>query len=273
MILVVVAEFKNSDALASAYGIAVSTTMLVTTILLFKAMTDVWKWSLLWVLPVISMFISIDLIFCVSNMSKFLDGGWLPLALGGFIFYIMYIWNKGSTFVFKRLNALSVPIEYFLLQCGSIARVPGTAIFLSKQHTDIPPSLLHHILKNKSLHKNVIILNIAIAKVPRIQAKDRLTIYTLGEGLWRVQATYGFMQTPNVPVLVGSLEKLDLPCKPDKVTYYVGHEHIIGNDNVLDMQGIEQFLFTFMASNSAQIIDYFKLPDNQVIEIGIRIEV
>lgn len=271
-VIIIVMTFKDADSLAGAYGIAVSMTMGITTILLYRVMTNIWQWSKWFVIPIISVFLTIDTIFCISNMSKIFEGGWVPLTMAAIIYYLIKIWGKGSYIVQKRLNTMAVPVEYFTLASQSIHRVPGTAVFLSKEHTNISPILLQHITKNKVLHKNIIILSIITAKIPKVSAKDRLTIYKLDETIWRVQANYGFVQSPSVPVLIASLEKLGLPCDPDKVTYYVGRDHIVGNENV-HLRGIEQFLFVFMSNNAAQASDYFKIPEKQAVEFGIRIEV
>ena len=271
-VIIVVVVFKSSDSLAAAYGIAVSITMFITTILLFKAMKNIWQWSLWFVIPIISVFLSIDAIFVVSNLTKIAEGGWIPLIMAAFIYYFIQVWSKGTSIVQKRLQTMAAPIEYFTLQAKTVHRVPGTAVFLSKDYTNVPPVLLQHITKNKTLHKNVIILSVITAKVPKVSAKDRIKFYNLDENIWRVETTYGFLQAPNIPVIIASLEKYGLPIDHDKTTYYVGRDHIVGNDNE-NLRGVDQFVFVFMSNNAAHPADYFKIPPEQAVEVGIRIEV
>ncbi len=273
MIIAVVLGFKTSDALAGAYGTAVSLTMLATTILLYYTMRNKWKWNPLLVLGISGIFIVIDIIFSASCLGKAIDGGWVSLVISALIFYIMYVWNKGSRVIFKHLDALTVPVEYFTLTMDSLHRVEGTSIFLSRQTTGIPSTLLTHTAHNRVLHRNVIILNIISERSPRILAKDRLSVTELAEGLWRVQARYGFMQAPNVPVIMASLEKLGLPCNTDKIRYYMGHERIVGTDSQKSLQGFERMLFTFLSNNAARPSDYFKIPDEKIVEIGLRVDV
>ena len=273
MVIAVVVEFKSSDALAGAYGTAVSLTMLATTILLYYAMRYKWKWNPLFVIAISGIFLTIDIVFSASCLSKTIDGGWVSLVVSAMIFYIMYVWNKGGRIIYKHLDALAVPVEYFTLTMDSLHRVEGTSVFLSRQTTGIPSTLLTHTSHNRVLHRNIIILNIITERTPRILAKDRLTVTKLAEGLWRVEARYGFMQSPNVPVIMANLEKIGLPCNTEKIRYYMGHERIVGTNSKKSLQGFERLLFTFLSNNAARPSDYFKIPDEKIVELGHRVDV
>ena len=273
MVIAVVIEFKTSDALAGAYGAAVSLTMLGTTILLYNAMRHKWKWNAPFVLTASVLFITLDAIFGASCVVKAIESGWVSLVVSAIIFYIMYVWNKGTRIIFRRLDALAVPVEYFTLTMDSLHRVEGTSVFISRQSTGVPSTLLTHTAHNHVLHRHVIILNIESERIPRILAKDRLSITKLAEGLWRVQARYGFMQAPNIPVIMVSLEKLGLPCNTEKIRYYMGHERVVGTESKNSLQGIERMLFTFLSNNAARPSDYFKIPDDKIVEMGLRVDV
>ena len=148
-------------------------------------------------------------------------------------------------------------------------------MFVTKTKVDLPPALLHHVQHNRVLHERLIILSMVTTEVPRVPARDRLDVQELGNGFWRVDARYGFMQTPNVPVALRACN-LVIPgfdADPDQVTYYVGHERIVPNDDNPTMDGVEEFLFAFMARNATHPADYFKIPEQQVMEVGIRIEI
>jgi len=275
--VVVALIFKTSDDLAAAYGIAVSGTMLITTILLHEAMRVRWQWPWLMRVPLTLLFLVVDASFCAANLIKLPDGGWLPLAGGVAVFWMMWVWTKGIDIVDKRLVALTESLPDFLgrVRSGAVIRISGTGVFVTKAMADLPPALLHHAQHNRVLHERLIILVIGTAEVPRIPARDRLDILSLGHGFWRVQARYGFMQTPNVPVALRgcgvALRELDVD--PETVTYYVGHERIVPNDDNPAMEGLEEFVFAFMARNAAHPADYFKIPDDQVMEVGIRIDI
>ncbi|MEI8393634.1 MAG: potassium transporter Kup [Rhodospirillaceae bacterium] len=273
--LVVALMFKTSDDLAAAYGIAVSGTMLITTILLYEAMRVRWRWPATLRIPLITLFLTVDIAFCVANLIKLPEGGWMPLVAGVAIFLMMKIWTKGIDIVDRRLLSLTESLPDFLsrMTSGAIMRVSGTGVFVTKTKADLLPALLHHVRHNRVLHENLVILSVTTAEVPRIRARERLEVQQLGPGFWRVQARYGFMQTPNVPLALRGAGILGVPVDPDTATYYVGHERIVPNDDNPSMEGAEELLFAFMARNAAHPADYFKLPDDQVMEVGIRIDI
>ena len=274
--LAVALVFKTSDDLAAAYGVAVSGTMLITTVLLHEAMRTTWKWPAFVRLPMAALFVAIDLAFFSSNLLKLPEGGWLPLVAGIAVFWLMWVWTKGTDIVDQRLRQLTEGLPAFLarLRAGGLTRIPGTGVFVTKTSHDLPPALLHHAEHNRVLHERLIILAVSTAEEPYVRARDRLDVQPLGHGFWRVEARYGFMQTPNLPLALRACVVADkqLDVDPESVTYYVGHERIVPTDDPA-MDGFEEFVFAFMARNAAHPTDYFKIPDEQVMEVGIRIDI
>jgi len=273
----VVLVFKTSDDMAAAYGIAVSGTMLITTLLLAVAMRRVWNWRLAAVLPLAAGFAAIDLGFFASNLFKLPQGGWLPLAAGVVVFLLMRLWERGSTYLLQRVAGMTEPLPVFRarLAGGSVIRTPGLGVFLTRTAADIPEVMQHHVLRNQVLDQHVVILTIAGHEVPRVPSRDRYSVVALGDGLWRVTAHYGFMQTPNIPVVVRRCveESLGLDLDPDDITYYVGHERVVASDDNPAFSGLAEWLFAFMAHNVADASDFYRIPDRQVVEIGIRIDI
>ena len=274
--LAVALLFKTSDDLAAAYGVAVSGTMLITTVLLHEAMRSNWGWSAYVRLPMTALFVAIDLAFFSANLLKLPEGGWLPLVAGGFVFWLMWVWTKGTDIVDQRLSLLNEGLPAFIarLRAGGLTRIPGTGVFVTQTAGDLPPALLHHAEHNRVLHERLIILAVSTAEEPYVRARERLDVQSLGHGFWRVEARYGFMQTPNLPLALRSCAVADkqLEVDPDAVSYYVGHERIVPTDNPA-MDGLEEFAFAFMARNAAHPTDYFRIPDEQVMEVGIRIDI
>ncbi len=273
----VVLVFKSSDDMAAAYGIAVSGTMLITTLLLAVAMRQVWGWPRAAVLPLAIGFAAIDLGFFVSNLFKLPQGGWLPLAAGVVVFLLMRLWERGSCYLHDRVAAMTEPVAVFLegLAAGGIIRTPGVGVFLTRTAADVPEVMQHHVKHNQVLDQHVIILTIAGHEIPRVPSRERYSAVALGDGLWRVTAHYGFMQTPNLPVVVRRCvaEVLKLDLDPDDVSYFVGHERVVASDDNPAFSGLSEWLFAFMAHNVADVSDYYRIPGHQVVEIGIRIDI
>ncbi len=273
----VVLAFKNSDDMAAAYGIAVSGTMLITTLLLAVAMRQVWGWSHLLVLPLAAGFCAIDLCFFTSNLFKLPQGGWLPLAAGIVIFLLMRLWERGTRYLHGRVAEMAEPVPVFLerLATGGVIRTPGIGVFLTRTAADVPEVMQHHVKHSQVLDQTVIILTIASHERPQVPSRERYTAVPLGDGLWRVTAHYGFMQTPNIPVVVRRCveEVLKLDLDPEDVTYFVGRERVIASDDNPAFSGISEWLFAFMAHNVADASDFYRIPESQVVEIGIRIDI
>ncbi len=273
----VVQVFKSSDDMAAAFGIAVSGTMLITTVLLAVAMRQLWHWPVAVVVTLAGVFTLIDLGFFTSNMFKITQGGWLPLAGGITVFLTMRLWERGRQYVDGRLASLTEPVETFLkrLEDGKAVRRPGLGVFLANTSSEIPVIMQHHVKHNQVLPEHVIILKVVVHEVPRVQSRDRLTATAMGDGIWRAEAHYGFMQTPNISVAARlcaeDVLKVDIP--PENFTYYVRHERIIADVDNREFNGFSEWFFAYMARNAAEASEFYRISGEQVVEIGIRIDI
>ena len=267
--------FGNSDRLAGAYGIAVSLTMAMTSVLLFIAMSDIWRWPLALCIAIAGSFLMIDLTFVASNMLKVADGGYVPLALAALVYGVMTIWHRGILAIAKKLVSQSEPWERFLARIAKsgIPRVPGTAIFLSRTVDYASPILVWHIKHNRALHEHVMAINVRIAPIPYVDPKERISFEKLGDGVWRGRACYGFMDTPDLPMLLRTAHGLGCRLDLDDVTYYIGHETVVHREDGKGLPVWQEALFAAMERNSVHVTDYFRLPPNAVVEIGRQIAI
>jgi KUP system potassium uptake protein len=267
--------FGKSDNLAAAYGIAVSATMLLTSALLLIALREVWNWSALASAVVVGAFIIVDAAFLAANSLKIFDGGYVPLVLAAIVYGVMYIWHRGIAAVSERLHENSVPIEMFLTKISDakIPRVPGTAVFLTRTIRDTPPVLAWHLRHNRALHEHVIALTVLTESAPFIDDDDRFTVTEIAPGFWRVLARYGFMERPDIPHLLDQLEPRGCPVKVSDVTYFVGHETVLRRGDRKGLPHWVEALFAAMERNSSHVTEYFRLPPDQVVEIGRQIAI
>src|ERR1700674_4042125 len=221
--------FGKSDNLASAYGIAVSATMLMTSVLLFIAMREIWRWSLPAAAALAGAFLVVDAAFFTANLTKIAEGGYVPLLLAACVYFIMVVWHIGAAAVSERLHETVMPIGDFMakVQEGRVPRVPGTAVFLTRTQLDIPPVMVWHLKQNRALHERLFVLTVDTESVPRVKGPGRIAFKEIAPNFWRASARYGFMERPDIPVLLRQAR--DLGCKVglDDVTYYVGHETIV----------------------------------------------
>jgi KUP system potassium uptake protein len=269
-------SFGNSDSLAAAYGIAVSMTMLLTTALLFVAMREIWRWNLVLSLAVAGTFFCIDSAFFAANFMKVLEGGWVPLLLASVIYALMAIWHKGSMAVLKVIKEKTIPISEFMasLAANKVARVPGTAVFMTKTTEETPPILLWHVSRNRCLYEQVVAIAVLSEQVPWVRGRRRIMTERLAPDFWRIVARYGFMERPNIPLLLLHVRKMLPDINLDDVTYYIGHGTIVPRTNgEPGMPFWQQAIYAFMQRNCAQITDYFRMPRSAVVEIGRQIEV
>ena len=267
--------FGKSDNLASAYGIAVSATMLMTTALLFIAMREIWHWPLPLAAAVAGLLALVDASFLVANMLKVLDGGYVPLLLAAVVYGVMLMWHRGAVAVSARLADSLMPIEALMqrIESGNIPRVPGTAVFLTRTERDAPPVLLWHLKHNRALHERLFILTVLTEPVPFVATSGRLTVAEVAPQIWRAQARYGFMERPDVPALLRRAHDRGCAVDLSDLTYFVGHETIVARE---DGGGLPQWLeagYAFLQRNSAHVTDYFRLPAETVVEIGREIAI
>ena len=267
--------FRKSDNLAAAYGIAVSLTMLLTSVLLFIAMREIWGWSAVKAGAIALVFLVVDFGFFTSNVTKVLEGGYVPLLLAAAVYGVMWIWHRGTSAVRARVIADEVPLKKFVETIGShdIARVPGSAVFLTRADSETPPVLVWHVRKNRSLHEYVLILKLVVTSSPRTKPSERLQIERIADKLWRIESRYGFMERPNVLAVLDDCRTKGVEMNRDDVTFYVGHETIIPREGRRGIPRWQEAIFAAMARNSVRITDVLKLPHNQVVEIGREVAI
>jgi len=267
--------FGKSDNLASAYGIAVSATMLLTTFLLFTAMREIWNWPALAAGAVALVFFIVDAAFLAANLSKLLDGGYVPLILAGLVYGLMWVWHRGVSAVGASIAADQTPVADFArqLESGLIARVPGTAVFLSRSMNETPPVLSWHVKQNRSLHENVLALTFTTISIPRVAAENRVTLTREANHFWRAEARYGFMERPDVAWTLAECVRQGADIDLADVTYYVGHETIVPREDGKGLPGWLVGLFTTMGRNATRISDVLRLPHDHVVEIGREIAI
>lgn len=262
--------FGKSDNLAAAYGIAVSATMLMTSVLLFIAMREIWRWSLPLSACVALLLIVIDAAFFAANLSKVLDGGYVPLLLAAVVYGVMMIWHRGSMAVSQAVSEQLTPVAEFLEDCQArgIPRVPGAAVFLTRTTRDTPPVMKWHVRQNRALHRELFVLTVRTESVPWVQDDVRLSITELAPRFWRATARFGFMERPNIPELLRRSHALGCRLELDDVTYYVGHETIVHREDGRGMAAWEESLYAAMVRNSTHVSDFFHLPNDRVVEVG-----
>ncbi|KAG0190228.1 hypothetical protein DFQ28_002362 [Apophysomyces sp. BC1034] len=275
VILVVVLGFKSSDNLAAAYGIAVTTTMVITTILACVVMVRVWNWNKLWVAAIILSFITVDLSFFGANLLKLRDGGWLPLLIGVSLFFLLTTWYKGRQIVKARTAADGIPLMPFLQ--GLLAypphRVSGSAIYLTGNDTLVPVSLLHNLKHNKVLHERTIFMTFVTLDMPYVDDSRRIETKVLGGGLYRVRATYGFNETPDVHGVLKLLEQQqNMSFELMDTSFFLARETVVPTQ-LPGMSAWRERIFAWMHQNAAKPTDFFSIPANRVVELGTKIEI
>jgi KUP system potassium uptake protein len=266
--------FGSSSRLAAAYGVAVATTMVITTILVFRVTTQRWRWPLPLAVLACGGLLVIDLSFLGANMLKVADGGWFPLLVGAVVYTIMATWQRGRQILAEHLERNVEPMAEFLarIEREPPVRVPGTAIFLSGRISGMPPMLPHHLERNQVLHERVILLTSVIEEVPRVAASARLDVEPLAQGFHRMVVHYGFMQSPNIPVALRLCEHLGFAIDLDRVTYYIGRETVIPTHEVEGMAVWRERLFAFLSRNASRATAFFALPSDRVVEIGLEVK-
>ena len=272
--LLLVVGFGKSERLASAYGIAVTGTMALTSIVYYVVMRRAWSWTRPIALGVLLLFLSFDIPFFAANTVKILDGGWVPVLIGlGFI-AAMLIWSKGRTLIVEEYLSRSASVEDALprLLARVVARVPGIGVFMSSSTTHVPPILVHVVERQRALHEHVLVFTVLTETIPEVPAERRLQVQSLGDGVHQVIASYGFMQQPDVPSILGdATSRLGLMFDPSEVTYYLGRETVQAGDAGAMGQFAES-LFGYLQRNAVTADRHFKIPPRQVIEIGIQLD-
>jgi KUP system potassium uptake protein len=267
--------FGKSDNLAAAYGIAVSATMLMTSALLFIAMREIWGWSMLAAGSVAACFLVVDSAFFLANVTKIAEGGYVPLLLAISVYGVMWIWHRGAAAISMRMHEALIPVAGFLadLAARKIPRVPGTAVFLTRTERDTPPVMVWHVRQNRALHEHIFVLRVEIQSVPWVSSRNRITIEEVAPNFWRAEARFGFMERPHIPELLAASKSLGCTIDLNDVTYYVGHETVVGREDGLGLPAWQERSFAVMERNAVHVSDFFSLPSDQVVEIGRQVSI
>jgi KUP system potassium uptake protein len=272
--LLVVLLFKSSAHLAGAYGIAVSGTMLVTTILLYRVALTLWKWPPPVAILIIALFGAIDMTFLASNLLKIDDGGWFPLTVGGVMMGLMLCWHEGSSLVRKRLQEMSMPLQEFIDNIDKlvVARPPGMGVWLTKVAHGASPIIVHHIKHNQVMHKTMVLMTFIADRRPRVPLNERHTIDRLGHGIYHIHVRLGFMQPPDIPMTLGNCQMLDF-ADMQNVHYYIAHEIVVRRAENSEMGAVPFAVFAFLTRIASRAPDFFRIPADGLSEIGFRIEI
>ena len=278
LLLVVAAAvvgFGSSSRLASAYGVAVMGTMLVTTLLTFFVLRYGWRYPLWLCVLATAFFMLIDAVFLAAAMHKVLDGGWFPLALGAIVFFVMVTWRRGREMLLERLRGSSPPLDGFLkaLLMHPPQRVPGAAVFLTSSPDATPNALLHSLKHYKVLHEQNVFLTVEFLDVPWAPSERRVVSERLTDDCWRVTARYGFMERPDVALALDLCAPGGLQLDPMRVSYFLSREKIVPGTTERGVARWRDRIFAAMARNAGSITDFFNIPTNQVVELGTRVEI
>jgi len=272
--LIITISFGSSDKLAGAYGTAVSTTMVLTTLLLIRAMARIWKWPLWAVIPAAAIFLTVDLGFFTANLAKIAQGGWIPLTLGFLIFGVMISWRTGVTVLRVRLALLSMlSAEFFVrLAKQGVPRVPGTAVFLTRTNDEIPAAIVEYVRNMGSLHANVIALRIDFEETPRIEPSKRCEVEQLAPGFWKATVRYGFMEKPDLTLAVAALPGLPQEIDLDHAVFFGTRDTVVAGEHSA-LTGLRLSLFSFLFRNAVRASDRFNLPAGRTVEVARQVVV
>jgi KUP system potassium uptake protein len=267
-----VVGFGSSTRMAAAYGIAVTGTMAITTVLFFVFARR--SWGTFWAGLVCALLLVVDLAFLGSNVTKIESGGWIPLVVAAAVLFVMTTWKLGRDRVARFLRHRSTSLPSFLadLDAHPPVRVPGTAVLMSSERGGAPPVLLHHLKHNQVLHEQVVLLTILTSNEPAVPPEQRLELLQLTAGFWRLIAHYGFMETPNVPEIMRAAAEQGLATHRRRTSYFLGRETFVATGRS-NLPAWRRVLFIFLARNARSPTEFFGIPPNEVVELGAQIEV
>ena len=271
--LTLVIVFKESSKLASAYGIAVTATMAITSYMYFKVTRIKWNWPLWESLSLLILFLSFDCSFLGANLLKVVDGGWITVSIAAIIATSMITWRDGRFLLAKHYSLMQLPTNVFLkdLEELNVPRTSGTAVFMSISPEGIPHTLINLLKHNEALHQRVLLLSVLSAETPTIDEEDRVSIEPLDQGFFRINAHYGFMETPNVGKIIELLNDKGVPIDIYTTSFFLGRETLLAT-GTNPMSQWRKYLFIFMARNSWNATSFFGLPPERVVELGIQVQ-
>jgi KUP system potassium uptake protein len=273
-VLLLVALFRSSSALASAYGIAVTGTMVVTCMMAFIVIWRLWRWSFLAAAALIVPFFLIDLTFLSANMLKVVQGGWVPLALGGVVMLVMYTWRRGSRILYDKTRRLETPLEDLvrMLERKPPARVPGTAVFLTSDPKSAPTALMHSLKHYKVLHEKNVIISVETTHTPRVESAKRVEIERVGSTFMRVRLRFGYMEVPNIPRALAIARKLGWQFDIMSTSFFLSRRALKPAPHS-GMPRWQDRLFIWLARSANDATDYFQIPTDRVVEVGTQVTV
>jgi KUP system potassium uptake protein len=272
--ILLVLTFRQSVKLAAAYGIAVTGTMAITSILYYIVIRHTWGWSRWKAIAILALFLSFDIPFLVANLFKFFEGGYVPMLIGAALIAGMLIWSRGRTALIERYSSRYPSLEAARpsIQRHLCSRVPGTAVFLAPSADHVPPVLVHHVERSRSLHETVILLTVQKASIPVVPEQARYRLQTLGEGYYRLIVSFGYMEEPHLlPVLRAVAQAEELPLDFENATYYIGHETIVASD-LRSLNRIPEAIFNYLNRNAVHEERRYGMPTDQIVEIGTQID-
>ncbi|HMO69141.1 MAG TPA: KUP/HAK/KT family potassium transporter, partial [Novosphingobium sp.] len=273
MVVMLVVGFGSSSNLAAAYGIAVTGAMFIDTLLMAAVLISLWKWPLWKALPLVAVFIVVDMAYLGANLLKVPDGGWVPLAMGLVFFTMLTTWSKGRQLMRANMAEGSIPVEVFAKSAhSSAARVPGTAVFMSASDKGVPSALLHNIKHNKVLHERVVILTVDIQEVPYVDEAERFAVKDMGNGFYRLYLRYGFLEETDVPAALKSYKLCGEPFEMMKTSFFLSRQTLLPSARP-GMALWRERLFAWMLRNAASAMEFFRLPTNRVVELGSQVEI
>ncbi len=264
--------FRSSDSLAAAFGIAVSLTMFLTSVLMFLAMREIWNWSLPLSLAVAGLFSVVDLAFVSANMMKVFEGGWFPLAVAAILFFLMSTWLRGRTALLRKLERDTFPLSDFIRQVHDKTRVTGTAVYMTSRIDVVPVPLLHNLKHNKVLHERIVLLHVVTDNIPRVAPGRRIEATPLGDNFYAVVGRYGFMEQPNIPRALDECRAQQIHFNMMDTSFFVGRITIVADKNS-HISAIRRRLFEIMHRNALPATEFFRIPPNRVIELGGQVEI
>jgi KUP system potassium uptake protein len=271
--IILVLTFKTSTNLAGAYGLAVSLTMVITTILLFFLARRLWGWSLPLTYGVLGALIAVDLVFLGSNLTKIAAGGWFPLVMAAIVFTLMTTWRRGRELTARRLEDRALPVEMFIADVAQRkpTRVPGVSVFMTGSLSGTPVALLHNVKNNHVVHETVVLLSVNTEEVPHVPPRERIAVESLEQGFHRVTARYGFMDTPDVQQVLDHCRSLGYNWSMGKTTFFLGRTTLIPKGNA-GMALWRKKIFVVMSRNAERATAFFRIPPGRVVELGLQVE-
>jgi KUP system potassium uptake protein len=271
-VIALVLSFRSSDALAAAYGIAVSGTMLVTTLLLAEVARRRWGWGMPTTFGVIGTFLVVDLAFFSANSVKIIEGGWFPLVVGAVVFTLMSTWRRGRQLLIERTSEDNPPLARFIaeLDASRMPRVRGTAVYLATRHDTVPYAMMDNLRHNKVLHERVVILTVVTERAPSVAEADRIETEEVGRGIWRMIVRFGFAEQPSLPPVLAA-HAAEFPIELGETSFFVGRELPVPSLRP-DIAVWREKLYAFMTRNAVSAWEYFQIPPKRVVELGAQIE-